>query len=484
MTADTSASTGGHADRAPADGEVAGAQRLQRLQRRTVRVLVASQVLGGIGVGSGVAVVGLLAYELSGTAALSGVSATASTLGAAAAAIVIARLSVARGRRPGLVTGYLVGGLGAAVAVVAAVLGVFWLHVVASVAFGWASASNLQARYAATDLARPATRARSLSTIVWATTFGAVLGPNLTGPGGSVAAVLSLPPLAGAYLFSFASFIGAALVQLAWLRPDPLRTARELAAASGAVAGGMPGGVPGGVAGGVPGGVPAAVPAVAAAGQGTVRVAIASIRSIPEATVAVLAITAAHAVMVGIMVMTPVHMEHDGAALQLVGLTISLHIAGMYALSPVMGALADRLGRRNVVLFGLVQLVIAAVLAATGDPTGSVWFQGGLVLLGTGWSACLIAGSAWLTDVVPVAERPAVQGASDLAMNLAGGVGGTLAGIVLAVAGYPALALGAIVLLVPAAVGAWRLGRAGPRAGSRGRVGAWARLRPGVRSTP
>ena len=407
---------------------------LEALQRRVMRVLVASQVLGGVGVGSGVAVVGLLAYELSGTASLSGVSATASTLGAAAAAIVIARLSVARGRRPGLVTGYLIGAVGALLAVVAAVLGMFLLHVVASAAFGWASASNLQARYAATDLARPANRARSLSTIVWATTVGAVLGPNLTGPGARVSEVLSLPPLAGAYLFSLVSFVTAALVQLLFLRPDPLRVVRDRAD----------------------------VPAVATTGREDIRNARRTIRSIPEARVAVLAITAAHAVMVGIMVMTPVHMEDHGAALNLVGLTISLHIAGMYALSPVMGLLADRFGRRRVVLFGLTQLLVAALLAATGDPTGSVWFQGGLVLLGTGWSACLIAGSAWLTEVVPVEERPGVQGTSDLAMNLAGGVGGTLAGIVLALAGYPALSFGAILLLVPAAVGAWRLASDAP----------------------
>lgn len=410
-----------------------------RLQRRTVRVLVASQVLGGVGVGSGVAVVGLLAFELSGTASLSGVSATASTLGAAGAALVIARIAVARGRRPGLVTGYLVGAAGAALAVVAAVLGLFWLHVVASAAFGWASASNLQARYAATDLARPERRARSLSSIVWATTIGAVAGPNLTGPGETVSGLLGLPPLAGAYLFSLASFAGAAAVQAVLLRPDPLRVVADAAADDA--------------------GEQAAVPAVAMTGWAALRAAVHTIRAVPETLVAVLAITAAHAVMVGIMVMTPVHMEDNGAALQLVGITISLHIAGMYALSPVMGALADRFGRRNVVLFGLVQLAVAAVLAATGDPTGSVWFQGGLVLLGTGWSACLIAGSAWLTDAVHTADRPAVQGASDLAMNLAGGVGGTLAGVVLAVAGYPALSLGALLLLVPAAVGAVRLGR-------------------------
>ena len=407
-----------------------------------MRVLVASQILGGVGVGSGVAVVGLLAYELSGTASLSGVSATASTLGAAAAALVIARIAVARGRRPSLVTGYLVGGVGAGLAIVAAVLGVFWLHVLASAAFGWASASNLQARYAATDLARPERRARSLSTIVWATTIGAVAGPNLTGPGAAVSAVFALPPLAGAYLFALVSFVGAAVLQLVFLRPDPL-----LAAADG-----MDVREP-------------AVPAVATTGWASLREAALTIRRVPETLVAVLAITAAHAVMVGIMVMTPVHMEDNGAALRLVGITISLHIAGMYALSPVMGALADRFGRRNVVLFGLAQLAVAAALAATGDPTGSVWFQGGLVLLGTGWSACLIAGSAWLTDAVETVDRPAVQGASDLFMNLAGGVGGTLAGVVLAVAGYPALSFGALLLLIPATVGALRLGgdQAGPR---------------------
>ncbi|MEX2550823.1 MAG: MFS transporter [Nitriliruptoraceae bacterium] len=402
---------------------------LARLQRRTIRVLVVSQVFGSVGVGAGLAVVGLLAYELSGTAALSGVSATASTIGAAAAAVVIARLAMARGRRPGLVIGYVIGALGAGLAVWAAVLDAFWLHVVASAAFGWASAANLQARYAATDLAVPSSRARALSTVVWATTVGAVLGPNLTRPGELVSEVLGLPPLAGAYLFSFLSFAMAALVQLLFLRPDPLDVVR------GQVA----------------------VPAVATASGAALARAAATIRAIPQARVAVLAITAAHAVMVGVMVMTPVHMEDHGATLRLVGVTISLHIAGMYALSPVMGALADRFGRRRVVLAGLTQLSAAVLLAATGDPTGTVWFQGGLVLLGTGWSACLIAGSAWLTDTVPTDERPGVQGLSDVAMNLAGAVGGTLAGIVLALAGYPALAFGALLLLVAPAIAALRL---------------------------
>jgi MFS family permease len=404
------------------------------LQRRTLRVLVTSQVLGGVGVGSGIAVIGLLAYDLSGTESLSGVSATASTLGAAGAALVIARITSVRGRRPGLVRGYLVGALGAGLAIVAAVTGSFPLHVVASLAFGWASAANLQARYAATDLAPPADRGRALSTVVWATTLGAVLGPNLTGPGEAVASALALPALAGPYVFSLASFLAAASVQAVGLRPDPLLLAREIEDRP-----------------------------VGRTEAPSIRSALATVRRIPPAMAALTSIAAAHATMVGVMVMTPVHLEHHGAALQLVGLTISLHIAGMYALSPLVGRLADRVGRSRTALVGLGQLVAAVALAAFAPPVGSMWFQVGLVLLGTGWSFCLVAGSTLLTDVVPADERPTVQGASDLLMNLAGGAGGIAAGVVLAVAGYRALALGSVLLLV---VPAWQLLRlGGTRAG-------------------
>jgi MFS family permease len=397
------------------------------LQRRTLRVLVTSQVLGGVGVGAGVAVIGLLAYELSGTESLSGVSATASTLGAAAAALVIARITESRGRRPGLVRGYLVGAGGAALAVLAAVAGSFPLHVIASLAFGWASAANLQARYAATDLPPAAERGRALSTVVWATTLGAVLGPNLTGPGETLASALALPALAGPYVFSLLSFLAAATVQAVGLRPDPLRVARD-----------------------------AATRPIGRTAPPSIRAALATVRTLPSAVAALSAIAAAHATMVGVMVMAPVHLEHHGAALRLVGLTISLHIAGMYALSPLVGRLADRIGRARTALTGLAQLAVAVVLAAVAPPVGSAWFQIGLVLLGTGWSTCLVAGSTLLTDAVPDRETPTVQGASDLLMNLAGGAGGIAAGVVLALAGFRALALGSLVLLV---VPAWQLVR-------------------------
>ncbi len=402
-----------------------------RVQQRTVRVLVASQILGGVGVGSGIAVVALLAYDLAGTESLAGLAPTATTIGAAIAAMFIARIAVQTGRRRGLVTGYLVGAVGAVIAVVAAVAGSYPLHIVASIAFGSASAANLQARYAATDLADDERRAGALSTIIWATTIGAVLGPNLTEPGAVVAATLGMPSLAGPYVFSCLSFVAAAAVQFIWLRPDPLQLVRQFAPTADDPEDGPP-----------------SIVGAKAARRGTTRQAVRTIRAAPPAFAAFVAIGAAHATMVAVMVMTPVHMDHHGATLQLVGLTISLHIAGMYALSPVFGKLADRIGRPAVIMTGCVQLGAASLLAATAQPMGQPAFQMALVLLGTGWSACLVAGSALLTDAIAPADRPAAQGASDLVMNLAGAAGGTLAGVVLAVASYEALAFGSLVLVI------------------------------------
>jgi MFS family permease len=391
-------------------------------QQRILRVLVASQILGGIGVGSGISVVGLLAYELSGRESLSGVSASAGVIGTALMAAVMARITGASGRRPALSAGYAVGAVGAVLAVFAAIQGNFPLHVVSSFLFGSASASNFQARFAATDLAEPGHRARSLSTVVWATTVGAVLGPNLTGPGERFALWVGLPPLAGAYTFSFTVFVLAALVQFIGLRPDPLLRARGLEADKGETAVAI-----------------------------SLRAAWSLIRSRAEVTMAVASIGAAHAVMVGVMVMTPVHMKHEGAELRLVGLTISLHVLGMYAFSPLVGRLADGIGRRPTIVLGGVQFVIACILLATSSADGSLPFTIGMVLLGLGWSFCLISASALVTEATAMHERASVQGVTDLVMSLSGGAAGILAGVILGVAGYAGLTYAALVALsVPA----------------------------------
>jgi MFS family permease len=390
----------------------------EQAHRRAVPVLVGSQVLGGVGVASGIAVGGLLAEEVSGSTALSGLAQTATVLGSAALAVPLARLAAARGRRPALATGYALGLLGTGLVVVAAVLGSFPLLVAGLLLFGGATTSGLQARYAATDAATARTRGRALSVVVWATTAGAVLGPNLSGLGGRVGTALGLPALAGPYVFSAVSFAAGALVVGLLLRPDPLLVAGSTTAPA----------------------------------RSSVRDTLRVVGAVPAARLGLAAVATAHAVMVGVMVMTPVHLGHGGASLQVVGIVISVHIAGMYAASPVMGWLADRAGRVATVGLGVVLLAGALLVGALAPADARGWVTVSMLLLGLGWSAGLVAGSTLLSESVPADVRTSVQGTSDLVMGLAGAAAGALAGPVLAAGGYRSVTVAAAVLLVPVVV--------------------------------
>ncbi|MFI5807009.1 MFS transporter [Streptomyces sp. NPDC051561] len=399
------------------------AEALPALQRRTTAVLIASQILGGLGVPIGIALAPVLATEISGTEALSGLAPTASVVGTALLSVPLASLMTSRGRRPGLVLAYLIGAFGAAFVVLAAMLDSFPLLLVGMAGFGAASSANLQARFAAADLAAPDRRARAISTVVWATTIGAVLGPNIAAPAGRVFSGTSIPVTAAPFLWAAVIFLLTGVIVAVLLRPDPLLTARALAPKE----------------------------EQSAAGR-SLRAGIAAVKASPRARLALVTVAVTHTAMVSIMTMTPVHLGHHGAGLQLVGLVISGHIAGMYAFSPVMGWLADRLGRLSVIGLAAGLLSVAALLAGTsGGSHGQT--AAGLFVLGLGWSAGLVAGSALLTDSVPQPARAAVQGLSDLTMNSAAGIGGAAAGLIVAQAGYGWLnAAGALLLLPMAAL--------------------------------
>lgn len=389
---------------------------LATVQRRTIRVLAAAQVLGGVGVGAAISVSGLIAEDVSGSTALSGLAQTSAVLGAAVLALPMARLMAARGRRPGLAAGYVVALIGCLFVITGAVVESFSLVLAGACLQGAGTATNLQSRFAAADLAEPANRARALATVVWATTLGVVLGPNLTGPGAVVAGWFDLPELTGPVLFSIVTFAVAAAVVQAALRPDPLLLARAS-------------------------GPDEAAPSVPL--STSLRAIVAS----RLALLAVVAIATAHTVMVAVMVMTPVHMRHENATLEIVGLVISVHVAGMYAFSPVVGWLTDRLGRVPVLVVGQGVLLVAVLVSGTASAHTALGI--GLLLLGIGWSFALIAGSTLLSESVGSAVRPGVQGASDFVMGVCGAAGGALAGVVVGVAGYGTLNALAGVLCLP-----------------------------------
>ncbi|MCO1581753.1 MFS transporter [Crossiella sp. SN42] len=405
-------------------------------QRRVLGMLTATQVLGAGGVAAGVAVSALAGAALSGSAAVGGMAATASTIGSALLAVPAATLAQRRGRRPALVLGYGTGVLGSVLAVLALVLGSWPLLLGALVLFGGGAMAGLAARYAATDLALPERRARALSVVVWASTAGVLVGPNLAGPAGQLAGELGLPAAAGAYLVAALVFLAAALCAGLGLRPDPLVLARSFA--------------PAGVNCPAHGGVPV-VPSGAWSAWRHLR---------GQAGLALAGIVLCHAAMVGLMAMTPVHLDHGGHSLAVVGVVISLHAAAMYVASPVFGWLADRHGRVPILGLGAALVVAAAGIAGTAAGQDAPQLALALTVLGFGWSAGVVAGSALLTESVPTAERPAVQGLSDLLMNAGGACGGVLAGVLVTAGSYGALGLvvgfAALPLLVVCALTALR----------------------------
>ncbi|MEU9116196.1 MFS transporter [Streptomyces sp. NPDC048483] len=405
------------------------------VQRRTVRVLMSAQVVGGIGMGSMLSSSSLLAGRLTGSEAAAGLAATFITLGAALLGIPLAALSRARGRRAGLGAGWLLGAAGALLVLVSARLGWFPLVFVGMLLIGSATAANLQSRFAATDLAEDAHRARALSLVVWSTTAGSVVGPNLSGPGEPVARALGLPEEAGTFVFSVAAFlIGWALIALL-LRPDPLLLATAAARTTAAPGGRAP-------ASGGKGGRPAPAARLTAA--------LRHVRASPKAWLGLVAVVLGHAVMVSVMTMTPIHLAHHGAELSVVGFTISLHIAGMYALSPFVGWLTDRIGRIRMILVGQAVLLCAAAVAGTAGSNRTAIIIG-LFLLGLGWSCATVAGSTLLTESAAAANRSEVQGLADTLMNLAGAGGGALAGGIVALSGYGGLNAAAVLLILPVA---------------------------------
>jgi MFS family permease len=384
------------------------------LQRGTLWVLVVSNVLGGVAVASGFAVAGLLAESISGSTAMSGLVATSTTLGAAILAVPLARLARAQGRRTSLTAGYLIAVAGALLSIVAAQIDSLALLLFAGCLFGSGSAANLQSRYAATDAADPKRVASTLSMVVWATTIGVIVGPNLTGVGGSVGTSIGVYSLAGPYVFSVVAF-GLALATV-WFG---LRRLQQVTVRPTTLA------------------------------RQPLAVTFKTLMAIPHARLGLLAIASAHAVMVGVMSMTSLHLRHHGASLTIVGFVISAHVAGMYALSPVMGFLADRLARIPTIGIGITILAAAMAVAALAPSEAHVLTGVALVLLGLGWSACLVAGSALLSSSVPTDIRTSAQGLSDLTMGIFASIAGTGAGPILAALDFHWLAVLCGLLLIP-----------------------------------
>ena len=383
------------------------------VQHRVVRTLAAAQVLSGVGVAGTVAAGSLLVSSITDSETLAGLAQTSAVLGAAALALPLARLTAKGGRRLALSVGYFSGVIGSVLAVLGGAHRNIVLMLMGTFMVGAASAAGYQARFAAIDLATNETRAKQLSFVVWGSTIGAVTGPNLMEPAGNLAELFDLPRLVGPYLISATTLLFAAVVITIFLRPDPYLLANKNIATGKQ--------------------------------KGSTKKALAHIRQNPPALLAILAIAVGHVAMVSVMVMTPVHMAHVDVSLTIIGLVISVHVLGMYAFSPLVGSLSDRLGRVRVIQIGILTLLLSTIISGKSQADDAYTLGVGLFLLGLGWSCTLIAGSAYLSESVEQEFRASSQGASDLVMNLSGAGGGALAGVIIGTLSYGWLCLAAAI---------------------------------------
>lgn len=395
-------------------------EKQKRLYQRTLFIVVLSQIFGGTGLAAGITVGALLAQDMLGTDSFAGLPTALFTLGSAGAALLVGRLSQRFGRRLGLATGFIAGGLGAIGVVIAALTNHIILLFASLLIYGAGTATNLQARYAGTDLANSTQRATAISIAMVSTTFGAVAGPNLVEVMGKFATSIGVPALAGPFILAAAAFILAGLVLLVLLRPDPLIVANAIAD----------------------------VQKVEKNHPIDTDLETSSINKrgiVVGATVMVLT----QVVMVAIMTMTPVHMGHHGHSLQAVGIVIGIHVGAMFLPSLVTGVLVDKVGRTVMAIASGITLLASGLLAAVAPGDSMVLLTIALALLGLGWNFGLISGTALIVDATHPSTRAKTQGAVDVLIALSGAAGGALSGLVVAHSSYATLSLaGGILSLI------------------------------------
>ena len=383
----------------------------QKLYKRSLLIVMLSQIFGGAGLAAGITVGALLAKEMLGTESIAGLPAALFTLGSALAAYVVGQLSQRYGRRYGLSFGFIAGGVGALGVILAANINSLALLFISLFVYGAGTATNLQARYAGTDLANEKQRATATSMAMVATTFGAVAGPNLVAPMGKVATAMSMPALAGPFILAAVAYILAGLTLFMFLRPDPLLVAKAIAAEQEKQQNNV---------------------------TKTVNVLQNKVNRI-GILVGALVLILSHVTMVSIMTMTPVHMQGHGSNLSAIGMVIGLHVAAMYLPSLGTGVLVDKMGRTFVVVASGMILATAGLVATFAPGDSLLWLTLALMLLGLGWNFGLISGTAIIIDSTTIQNRAKTQGSVDVWVALAGSAGSILSGVIVAYSSYAIL---------------------------------------------
>src|SRR5690625_3911794 len=380
----------------------------QTLYQKTLKVVVFAQILGGAGLAAGITVGALIAQDMLGTERFAGLPTALFTLGSALSAYSVGRLSQRYGRRLGLSIGFIAGGLGAVGVILATIYDHVFALFLSLFIYGAGTSTNLQARYAGSDLATEKQRGMAVSVAMVSTTLGAVAGPNLVTPLGYFARMIGVQELAVPFILAAVAYLAAGLILCIFLRPEPLLLAQQIAIED----------------------------------QDSAPDAI-QVKTIDRIGVIVgaLVLILSHVIMVAIMTMTPVHMQDHGTGLTAVGVVIGLHVAAMYLPSLGTGLLVDKIGRTAMVIASAVTLAVSGLMAAFVPGDSFTWLAIALILLGLGWNFGLISGTAIIIDSTTLTTRAKTQGSVDVWIAISGTVGSLLSGVIVARSSYAFLSM-------------------------------------------
>ena len=372
--------------------------------------------------------------DLSGREGAVGVLAASYFTSAAVGALIVGRWMDRVGRKPGLAVGYIAIAVGALASAAAVERRSALLLVLAAVPFGLGAGAALLGRGAVADMHPPDRRGRAVGLVLAASAIGAVGSAPLVAWLQHVSEDrLGLRPFVGPWLVVPLLAAGG-LVCVLLLRPDP----RDLAVRD------------------------RSADATPARPAHTPR----QLLALPPFRAAVVAAGIGQAAMIAVMGVAPIVVHHHGDLA--VSGVLSVHFVGMFAFMPLIGVIIDRVGRRR-------GLLVAVGLSATGALVGAlssqpVVFGLGLFLVGLGWAVSYLGATAIVSDVTDPLERSGALGFTDLLVSLSSAVGGLAGGALLEAGGYPALAVGVTMALVPVLAVVLPLREEAP--------GRWARPEP------
>lgn len=379
------------------------------MRRQTLFVLAIATAIASMGNAAGGTAGALLGVQFIGSEAGAGLPVGLLVVGQAAGALLISHRTGRFGRGQSLAFGYVLGVIGAALVIFAAVAGYLVALIVGSTVLGAGNAAVFLTRYAAAEIVDETNRGRALGAIFFATAVGGVASPGLLGPSGDLANFIGLPSLTGLYVIAIVCFAIAALLLTAVSNVPLLGGESALLG-------------------------PVERPRAS-------RRALSSGLSDWSVRTALIILAATNLMMVAIMAIAPVHLTAHGHSLDLVGVMIGMHVAGMFLPSPISGWAADRIGSVHVATAGISLLVAVGIAGAIADQESAFWMAGVLAMLGIGWNFGVVGGSTLLADSVPAALRPHVEGLGEVSMGLAAGAGAVIAGLIVALGGFTALFL-------------------------------------------